>query len=205
MPKSDKTISVVCPLCGKEHQYAPVIGEPPIVIAIRAEEPSREGYRRIFTCPEKVEPFEAEVRGETGKNGEALSPHNRALYDTGAGLLKESAATSRDYCKALIAASFGAIPIYLSLVKLFLKDDQVIGEISTEWWVPIILFVVAAGIFSVGYLPSLRKISLDLPDKIRRMNNCVVIRRFVASIAGLAALIAAIILATREILSLLSR
>ena len=85
----------------------------------------------------------------------AASAHTKALYDTGANLIKESVATSRDYCKALIATSFGAIPIYLSLIKLFLKPEETISSLNlTSWWAPIALFFLQPGFAPSAIFPS---------------------------------------------------
>jgi len=109
---------------------------------------------------------------------EELSPHNKALYEAGKGLLIESVGVGREFCKFMTTTTLSAIPIYLGLLKLVLPKDYVLqsrDEISLL--VPAVAFLVSSILFVLGYFPQKGKLSLDLPSEIERERSTVILRR----------------------------
>jgi Fe2+ transport system protein B len=116
---------------------------------------------------------------------EALSPHKKAVNEAGAALIKQSVETGREFCKSMIANCFAAIPVYVALIKLFVPEKKIIPDVvGLIWLLPIVLFLLAAAVFSAGYLPGHANISLDLPDEVEHILARSVYRRFWLGIIG---------------------
>ena len=123
-------------------------------------------------------PLEVEEVGE-------VSPHSKALYETGKALLVSSIETGRDFCKFMIGVSTGAIPIYLGLLKFVLPEGFVPpareGVIAL---IPAALFLLSAVIFVIGYFPQRSTFSLDLIEEIERERTEAIRWRHRLAIAG---------------------
>jgi hypothetical protein len=116
---------------------------------------------------------------------EALTPHTKAVYEAGANLLKDSVATGREYCKSMLGTCFAAIPLYVALLKIFIPEKKTIADVVAAYWVvPIALFLGAAAVFSAGYLPGRRDLSLDLPEEIQETIRRATTRRFWLGVSG---------------------
>lgn len=119
-----------------------------------------------------------------------LSPHTKAVYDAGANLIKESISTGREYCKSMIGISLSAIPIYIGLIKLYIPKTKLISEIiNFGWLIPIILYLLSAVLFSFGYLPGHKVISLEIVDVLQEQLNKAIKRRFYFGVLGFVILI----------------
>lgn len=123
-----------------------------------------------------------------------LSPHDKALLKAGEKLLAESVEVGRDFCKSMIGVATGAVPLYLGLLKAFVPEEWVP---NTAWGfpytVPPALFMAAAVIFVLGYLPSPRMVSLDDPDNLERILSTLAKRRLRYARIGFGVLVVAVV------------
>lgn len=116
---------------------------------------------------------------------EEISPHNKALYEAGKGLLIESIRVGREFCRFMTTTSLSAIPIYLALLKLVLPKGYVFESHSgLLYLVPPVAFLAASVVFILGYFPQRSNVSLDLPGKIEEERNKIITRRQRFSLGG---------------------
>lgn len=178
-----------CPLCSGSHRY-PVRVKRDIALGMVVAMPVQSTevmHTRIFTCPEKGENFEAKVPlHETQTNiirevsveapvtsqeitsARTLTPHTRALYEAGKTLFIESIETGREFCKFMIGSSAGGVPIYIGLLGLLLHDRHRPSTAHASLLlVPVILFLAAAIVACIGYLPKSAQLAMDVVDEIR--------------------------------------
>jgi hypothetical protein len=96
-----------------------------------------------------------------------LTPHTKAVLEAGKTLLIDSVTAGREFCKFMVTTAFGAIPIYIAVLKLRTGqakiDDVVLSVVAI---LPIGLFLASAILFSVAYFPTLAKFSLDIVEQI---------------------------------------
>jgi hypothetical protein len=106
------------------------------------------------------------------------SPHTEALVDAGKDILVQSVAVGREFCKFMIGTSTAAIPTYLALVGLATGKAfrPSVGE-GVALVAPAVLFLVAAGVFAVGYFPGRVALSLESPDSIETARAQIIDRR----------------------------
>jgi hypothetical protein len=126
----------------------------------------------------------------------AISPHSKALYEAGKALLLDSVTTGREFCKSMIGTSTGAIPLYLGLLTFLLPEKFVLGFAGgLTIAAPAIGFLLAATLFTLGYLPVSGKFSLDLIEEIEQAleKNLAYRKRFIWS--GLTVFIVSTLLA----------
>ena len=115
----------------------------------------------------------------------SLSPHEKAILAAGEELMVSSIATSRDFCKTMISISISAIPVEVTLLKLFISDNQTISDVFGALWVgPVVLTLAAACIFSFGFHPGKTMISLENICETRRFLERASNRRFWAGLVG---------------------
>lgn len=120
---------------------------------------------------------------------EDLTPHNKALHEAGKSMLVESIDVGREFCKFMTTNSLAAIPTYLALLKLVLpKDYSLQGRDEVTFLVPPALFLIATGIFVLGYFPTRGKLSLDMPHEIERERSSTIARRSCFAKLGFAVL-----------------
>jgi hypothetical protein len=101
------------------------------------------------------------------QNALAITPHSEALYDAGKQMLISSISTGRDFCKVMIGTSTSAIPIYIAILTFILPKEFKLGIAGGfTIAIPAIGFLIAATLFSLGYMPSSSKFSLDNIDEI---------------------------------------
>jgi hypothetical protein len=116
-------------------------------------------------------------RGEPVAQGEPLTPHDEALLEAGRKLLVQSLTASADYCKTMIRMSFGAIPVYMTLLK-FARSAKATSSGSgggdlLHAIAPAVLFLGAALTFVYGYFPKSGDISLEDPNAIEQARKNV--------------------------------
>jgi hypothetical protein len=112
------------------------------------------------------------------EGAQALSPHNKALYEAGKSMLSESVSIGRDFCKFMITTTIGAIPVYLTILKLVLPQENGLTSSSKVLFVsPVILFLASTVVFIVGYLPQTGNLCLNIPDTIESQRSAVIQRR----------------------------
>jgi hypothetical protein len=107
-----------------------------------------------------------------------VTPHNKALYETGKSILIDSITTGREFCKFMITLSTSAIPVHLGLLKFVLPDNYTFtfnqGIITV---IPAIIFLIAAIIFTIGYYPQTGNFSLDIVKEIEEERTTTIKRR----------------------------
>jgi hypothetical protein len=126
----------------------------------------------------------------------ALSPHTKALYEAGKAILLDSLTTGREFCSSMIGTSTGAIPIYLGIITFLLPEKFALGFSSgLTIATPAIGFLLAATLFTFGYMPVSGKLSLELPEEIEQAleKNISHRKRFIWS--GMAAFVISTLLA----------
>ena len=124
------------------------------------------------------DPAEEETRTARAVAVSAVTPHNRALYEAGKTLLIDSVKTGQEYCKSMITIALSAIPVYLGLLVFLLPEQYVLGlAAGAAIAVPALLFLIAAVLFSAGYMPAVRTFSLDVVEEIERERERVLKRR----------------------------
>jgi hypothetical protein len=134
------------------------------------------------------------VKAETAED---LSPHNKALYEAGKSMLIESINVGREFCKFMTTTTIGAIPIYLSLLKLVLpKDYSLTARSELLYIVPALLFIISTIVFIFGYFPQKGTLSLDLPSEIEKERGKTVVRRQKYAITGFVIFCLGVVLAT---------
>ncbi len=142
----------------------------------------------------------------TVESTQPLSPHGKAVYEAGAGLIKESVETGREFCKSMIATCFAAVPVYVALIKLFVPEKQLLPDVAgLAWIIPVVLFLLAAAVFAAGYLPGRAHISLDLPEEVEKTLARAVNRRFWLGVIGFVLLCAGIIAGVATIAAMAAR
>jgi len=125
-----------------------------------------------------------------------ISPHSKALYETGKAILLDSVSTGREFCKSMIGTSTSAIPIYLGILTFLLPKEFQLGfGPGLTIAVPAIGFLIASTLFTLGYLPVSGKFSLDIVEEIEETLEKIISyrKRFIWS--GLAVFILSTLLA----------
>src|SRR5438552_17902217 len=118
---------------------------------------------------------------------EAVTPHNKAVYEAGKTILIDSVKTGRDFCQFMITTSTGAIPIYLAIIAFLLPKDYALGIVMGIVVAgPAVLFLLAALVFALGYFPTSDYFSLDIIDEIEKARNRIINRRRKLALAGFA-------------------
>lgn len=109
---------------------------------------------------------------------QAITPHNKALYEAGKKLLVDSVDVGREFCKFMTTTTIGAIPTYLALLKLVLpKDYSLQSYDEIRFVVPPLLFLISTVFFVLGYFPQKGFLCLDLPAEIEREQRVTIRRR----------------------------
>ena len=139
-------------------------------------------------------------------SGRLPTPHEQADMDAGQQLLTESISVGREFCKFMIGICTGAVPIYLSLVGLYLQEAKRVScDTRIEIFIPVAIFMVAAAVFVYGYLPTRGNLSLDRLATIEQERNSAISRRFWCTVLGLLILAAGMIGGTWVLIRLLPR
>jgi hypothetical protein len=108
----------------------------------------------------------------------SITPHSKALLESGKRIVIDSVDVSRDFCKYMISSSLGAIPIYLGLLALFLPNNPVLRPAQgIVILIPVVFFLIASVVFTVAYLPQISTFSLDILDEIEKERARIVRRR----------------------------
>jgi hypothetical protein len=74
--------------------------------------------------------------------------------------------------------------------------------VGSFWLIPIVLFLVAAGVFSAGYLPLRGEASLDLPAEIKKILKRAIKYRFLLGIVGFISVALGIVVGIGVLMSL---
>lgn len=107
-----------------------------------------------------------------------ITPHNQALFEAGKKLLADSIDVGREFCKFMITTSMTGIPVYLGLLKVVLPQTyRPTLAVGAFLLLPAIVFLIAALVSVIGYLPHVTAFSLDLPDAINTARTSTIERR----------------------------
>lgn len=106
---------------------------------------------------------------------QAVTPHNRAIYEAGKTMLIDSLKTGRDFCQFMITLNTGAISVYLALLTFLLPKNYSLsllnGMLDTG---PAILFLLSAIIFAIGFFPRVDSFSLDIISEIEQVWGSII-------------------------------
>jgi hypothetical protein len=109
---------------------------------------------------------------------EALSQHDKAIYEAGKTMLIDSIKTGRDFCQFMITTSIGAIPVYLAIATFLLPKDYSLGVLMSILVAgPAVIFLIAALIFALGYFPTVDYFSLNIIEEIEKARGKNILRR----------------------------
>lgn len=117
---------------------------------------------------------------------EAVTPHNKALYEAGKTILIDSVKTGRDFCQSMITTSTAAIPVYLAIIAFLLPKDYILGiGMGIVIAGPAVLSLLAALLFALGYFPINDYFSLDIIEEIEKARSKIINRRRTFAIVGM--------------------
>lgn len=132
-----------------------------------------------------------------------LTPTNEAIYDAGKLMLVESLSSSREYCKFMITLSSGSIPIYLTLLKFFLDKNLKYLVLNYIFFlIPLLFWIISIIIFTVGYIPKLTKISLDVIENIEFQRTKLIRKRIRLNWSGFSLFLIGVLIASYNIINL---
>jgi hypothetical protein len=191
----------VCPHCGRPHRF--MLEVRPNAAEDKAELLFGGGFGgRItavaFTCPCTGRPLRVEVADPL--DGVVVGPADAAVLAAGvpgppivAGAdqaarasgpaeaeftewIKASRATAVEFCKSLITASVGAIPIYFAVLKYLGYEVLDPSQVARFGALPPFLFLLAAVIFALELLPRFAQVTrADFATfraiRLRRLNR----------------------------------
>lgn len=121
-----------------------------------------------------------------------LSLHDTALHEAGKTLINESLSVGRDFCSSMIKVSTSAIPLYLGIFAFVQRDASGFGVAQTALILtPVVVFLAASVVFTLGYWPRTGILSLDVLDEIEAFRDQAFKRRTDAARAGLVLFVAA--------------
>jgi hypothetical protein len=107
-----------------------------------------------------------------------LTPHDEALYEAGKKLLVDSVDVGRDLCKTMTTVAVGAIPVHVALVGLVVGQDAPLQTVrAIVALIAPALFLVSMWMFALGYYPTARRLSLELPEQIEKVRDATISRR----------------------------
>ena len=114
-------------------------------------------------------------------------------------LLEDSLDAGKDFSKFMAQFSFGAIPIYISLMELTSpnKSLPLLADYNVVFrYLPILLLLGSGVLFVVSYYPKPGKIMINVVDTTRSAYHNIVRRRRILNTFALGLFILAIILAS---------
>jgi hypothetical protein len=126
-----------------------------------------------------------------------ISPQNQALYDVGRELILQSLSVGRDYCRFMITTSLSSIPIYFSILTFNLQGQQALDTSNKIFLMsPVLLFLIAALVFTLGFLPAVSNFSLDVIEQIETARSLTIRKRNTLIRIGVAFFISAVLFAS---------
>jgi hypothetical protein len=165
---------------GTRDQAVPLFGGPLI------------GTTLAFTCPKTRKIISASVPNppdgdivgpadpdETAPEPESTAPQTSVAQEY-ADWIKTSRATAVDFCKAMLTAATGAVPVYFAVLK-YLGAETLGGSwLSHVGAAPPLLFLAAAIVFALALRPRLAWIkAADFTDfrtmRLRQLNRDILV------------------------------
>ncbi len=159
-----------CPRCGGSHEFPILVRikvcKKPAVPIFAGEPPTT---KLAFICPTTRDVIEVSVPNPS--DGEVVGPATAddaptdslqdELLSRGAieaeytEWVKVSRATAVDFCKTMITASIGAVPIYFALLKYLGAEAAASSILSRIGGLPPLLFLISTIIFALALRPRL--------------------------------------------------
>ncbi len=116
---------------------------------------------------------------------QAVTPHNRAIYEAGKTMLIDSLKTGRDFCQFMITLNIGAISVYLALLTFLLPKNYSLSLLSGVLVAgPDLLFLLSALIFAIGFFPTVDSFDLNIISEVERVWSTIIQRRKKLTIIG---------------------
>lgn len=162
----------VCPKCGKAHRFKlKAIAQPGAEAKVSlfggpgASETPEPKTEFLFTCPETNKKFSIAVSDAPGRklvgiaseadiaSAARVSPAGVAIQGEFAEWTKKSRDTALDFCKIMLSASTGGIPVYFVILKYIGFEKIGLGAISKLAVLPPMLFLVAAILYVLALRP----------------------------------------------------
>jgi|ERR1043165_9969811 len=107
--------------------------------------------------------------------GEPLSPDTEMWVGVGRKLVEESISVGRDYEKFMIQFSFGAVPLYATLLRLFKGDSPITppneGFKIVILLAPVVLFLLSSIVFLFAYYPRSIAVLISTAEDVRRLHG----------------------------------
>ena len=169
-----------CPHCAQQHTFPVVVRAR--VAAVPLFGGGRGAVTLAFTCPitNRIinEPIpdlpDSEVVGPDDSNGPAaVSAHDAnaprsPVEQEFADWTKASRTTAVDFCKTMLTASTGAIPVYFAILK-YLGTETAWGSwFSTFAALPPLLFLASAIVFALALRPRYTVVKPEGFEEFRR-------------------------------------
>lgn len=123
----------------------------------------------------------------------AIASRSAVVYqEIGENLVKGSLQTITEFNKFMIGTCFGAIPLFIGLLKLTTSDSRPIqGTSLTLSIIVVVVFLAGSLLAMCGYMPITDRIGLQEPDSVRqavqsavRLRRCMAILAMIALVSG---------------------
>lgn len=109
---------------------------------------------------------------------EPLTPRTRAILEVGKVLLLDSIDTGREFCKFMVTAPIGAIPVYLALAGLLFPDHyRPDVRDAVVLLVPPVVLLISTVVAALGYVPRHSVISVEILEEIEDARNKLIFWR----------------------------
>src|SRR5438067_1578129 len=116
-----------------------------------------------------------ETENEEIVEGQPVTQDAETWSAIGRKLIEETTTVGREYAKLMIQFSFGAVPVYVSIIGLMLKKETVVpmlGPAAAIWILtPVIGFLLAGIVFVFAYFPRSGTIVLDVIETIQQAHR----------------------------------
>lgn len=116
----------------------------------------------------------------------AVASRSAVVYqEIGESLVKGSLKTITEFNKFMIGTCFGAIPLFIGLLKLASSEGRPIEGASLIWSIVVVgIFLFGSLLAMCGYMPITDRIGLQEPDSVRlAVQSAVTLRRRMAILA----------------------
>jgi hypothetical protein len=124
-----------------------------------------------------------------------LSVSELAMLEAAKQLQAEAISVGRDYNKSMLGVTLSAIGAYLAIIT-FLNSQEKLHFSDPVMLTPVVLLLIAAATFTIGFHVRLRSWSLELPTDIDQTLRSLMVWRYRAGLYGTSLLLISIALAS---------
>ncbi len=182
VPDRTRNIDVSCPVNGRSFQV-------PIALPEAADRHARSIVGLVMPSADVAQP--ATFVGDTAEEGSVTDWRDTEYQDW----IKNSVTAGRDFCKAMVTASAGAVPVYFVLLK-YLGFEHAARGWSALAVVPPVLLLATTAVFADALRPRWEQVDLSAFAAYRhRRIRAIALRTNVGMAMFVAALAAASVLA----------